>query len=452
MVRDATQGAAGPGAGASPGVVLAIGGAAAFLLYGYEFVRAVSSSLFIGAYGADRLPIVMALAPVATVAFVYAFGYLLSKLGARRALSVTTLTSAAVVAGCYAALRAKVSLAAGVLYVFREAYIVVLVEQYWSFINSTVSKGQARWVNGPITGMGSLGAMAGGWTVKHYAEGLGSEALLLFAAGSLIPAALLSGLAYRLGGEPQPSEEERGGRQGHLALRLFRSPYLLLLALLVIATQVVSTGLDLRFSGLVQDAIPARDQRTAYFGGFYMTLNSIAFVLQFGLTPLALRVFPLWLIHGLIPGVHVVAGILLLATPTLRVGAAAFLLFKAFDYSLFRAAKEILYIPLPFDARYRAKSVIDAFGYRLAKGGSSGTLALAGQVFGKLPATVYPAMAVAAAALWLPMAVTLALWKRPRVGSGEGDRECHALAAVDGTGRANAAAGLGKARQGPRDR
>lgn len=397
---------------ASIGMVLAIGGAAGFLLFGYEFVRAVSSSLFIGAFGAERLPIVMALAPVATVAFVYGFGFLLSRLGARHALSVTSLLSSIVVVACYVALRAKFSLAAAVLYVFREAYIVVLVEQYRSFINSSFSKGQARWTNGPITGLGSLGAMAGGYTVKTYAAGLGSETLLLFAAASLIPAALLSSLAYRLGGEPQPAPEEKGGRHGHLALGLFRSPYLLLLALLIIATQVVSTALDLRFSALVQEAITAKDQRTAYFGGFYFSLNCVAFGLQFVVTPLLLRVLPLWLIHAVIPGIHVAAGAALLLTPTLSVGAVAFLLFKAFDYSLFRAAKEILYIPLSYDARYRAKSLIDAFGYRFAKGSASGALALATTLCGKLPPAVYPILAISAAVAWLPMAVTLALWKR----------------------------------------
>lgn len=43
----------------------AIAVSAAFLLCGYEFVRSVSSSLFIHAYGAKNLPIVMALGPVA---------------------------------------------------------------------------------------------------------------------------------------------------------------------------------------------------------------------------------------------------------------------------------------------------------------------------------------------------------------------------------------------------
>jgi len=43
---------------------------------------------------------------------------------------------------------------------------------------------------------------------------------------------------------------------------------------------------------------------------------------------------------------------------------------KPIDYSLFRAAKKILYIPFSFDVRYRAKEVIDVFGYRFGKGAS----------------------------------------------------------------------------------
>ena len=76
--------------------------------------------------------------------------------------------------------------------------------------------------------------------------------------------------------------------------------------------------------------------------------------------------------------VHLIAGAALTIAPSLRSGAIAFLLFKALDYSLFRAAKEILYIPLSFDARYRAKQVIDSFGYRFAKGGSAGVITVIG--------------------------------------------------------------------------
>ena len=44
---------------------LLIGGAAVFTLAGYEFIRSVSSSVFIEAYGTVNLPYVMALSPSA---------------------------------------------------------------------------------------------------------------------------------------------------------------------------------------------------------------------------------------------------------------------------------------------------------------------------------------------------------------------------------------------------
>ena len=211
--------------------VFLIGAAASFLLCGYEFIRSVSSSLYIGSYGADRLTTVMALGPVGTIALIYLYGLLLSWRGAQRALLLTSVLAAVVISGCYLGLRGGVPVAAAIAYVFREAYIVLIIEQYWSFINSVLGPEQARKYNGPITGVASLGAIAGGFMVNRWAVGLGSETLLLFAAGSLLPAGLLSWLAYRWGGEPQPSPEEAGGRQGHLGLGLlFRSRYLLLLA------------------------------------------------------------------------------------------------------------------------------------------------------------------------------------------------------------------------------
>jgi AAA family ATP:ADP antiporter len=80
---------------------------------------------------------------------------------------------------------------------------------------------------------------------------------------------------------------------------------------------------------------------------------------------------------------------------------AAYLFFKTMDYSLFRAAKEVLYIPFPFDVRYRAKELIDAWGYRFGKGGAS--LAIACLQSLKVPVTI-PLLAtvgVASAGVWL---------------------------------------------------
>ena len=386
------------------GAALTIGVAALFLLCGYEFVRSISTSLYIGAYGAHRLPYVMALSPIGTLGFIYFYGWLLSRMGPRRTLFICSLLAGGGILLCYLGIRADYALAVAILYILREGYIVLLIEQYWSFIDSILSPDQAKRVNGPVCGIASLGAIAGGLAVGQLAGKLGSEALLLFAAFSLLPAGLLSLLAFRLGGEPQPVDQTEQDSRDHLGLGLFRQyRRLVYLAALIGITQVVSTTLDLRFSDLLEAAMPIKDVRTAYLGHFYALLNSAAFVLQFIGAPLLLHFFSLRTIHFFIPSIHVLACGLLVFYPTLYIGAGAYLIFKALDYSVFRAGKELFYIPLPFEARYRSKELIDAFGYRTAKGVTAGLLALAGQAFGRLPGHIYPPLALAALAGWLYM-------------------------------------------------
>ena len=388
--------------------VFALGGAAFFLLAGYGFVRSASSSLFIEAYGARHLPWVLAMSPVGALAIVFLYGWVLTHLGSRRTLAATTLASGLGLAACYVGVRAGVPLAAAMLYVLREAYIVVLIEQYWSYINSTLSAEQAKRYNGPIAGVASVGAILGSYSLGHFATTLGTAQFVLLAAASALPAAAFGVLAFHLGGEPARPPQEAAPR-GHLALSLFRQHRVLPLLLAVIAcTQLIAAVLEVAFSDLLEGAFPVMDERSSYLGYFWATINTGAFALQFIVAPLLLPRLSLRHLHVGIPLLHVAAAAALLLHPTLAVGAVAFLLFKAVDYSLFRAGKEVLYIPLPFDARYRAKEVIDAFGYRAAKGGASLALGVAGEVLevlvgeaAALPLIVFPAIAGATSGVWL---------------------------------------------------
>lgn len=390
----------------------AIALAAAFLLCGYEFVRAVSTSLFIEAYGAKNLPYVMALGPVATLAMIYGYARLLSATGPRTAVLTTAAVSALIVLGCFAGIRAGTRPAAAALYVFREAYIVLLVEQIWSFINSTVRAEEGGKLNGPVCGIASLGAIAGGLLVHRYATVIGSAHLLLLAAASFAPMALFALAAYRAAGEPAPAPEEAHGRHGHLGARtVLRDPVLWRLALLIALTQVVSTVADLQFSRYLEAALPQKDLRTQWLGKFYAQLNLGSAACQFIIAPLLLAWVSHRVIHRCIPLVHLALAAAVFVAPGLATAAACYLVFKMLDYSVFRAVKELLYIPLSFDARYRAKELIDAFGYRASKGITSGALAVIGRYIA-LPLAVFPAVIAAALAGWL--VVVAQLTRRPK--------------------------------------
>jgi AAA family ATP:ADP antiporter len=70
-----------------------------------------------------------------------------------------------------------------------------------------------------------------------------------------------------------------------------------------------------------------------------------------------------------------------IAAPEVLVVQTSRVASKAFDYSIFRAAKEMLYIPLSYDEKTRGKAMIDMLTYRVAKGGAAvllGVLVAAG--------------------------------------------------------------------------
>ena len=131
----------------------------------------------------------------------------------------------------------------------------------------------------------------------------------------------------------------------------------------------------------------------------------IALVLQFIGAPILLSWLRYDWINLAIPTVQIATCTWAALEPSLVSTGAAFMTFKAIDYSLFRAAKEILYIPLSFDARYRSKELIDVFGYRFGKGGASLAVTAAvaqGVVF---TAGRYAALALGAVFVWLALVI-----------------------------------------------
>jgi AAA family ATP:ADP antiporter len=379
---------------------------ALFTLAGYEFIRSASTVLFKSAFGAENLPLVMAAMPVVVFCGVALYGWILSQLGPRRTLLVTSLGSAIVILCCYLMLLAGSKAVTPVLFLFKELYIVLLIEQYWSYIDSSISTSTAKKVNGPITGIAGIGGALGGMLVALTAEPLGTELMVLMAAIALLPAALVSNLAYRFFGEPEiPPKAES---HGHLALSLFRkNPVLVSLIAIVLSSQVIAAVLDFKFQSLLSIEFAGNpDKETAFQGWFWGTLNTSVLAFQFLITPLLLSFVALRWVHLILPLIHLIAIGAAIIEPSVFTVGLAFFLFKAFDYSIFRGAKELLYVRLGFDERYRAKEVIDVFGYRSGKGASSVVIVLL-QRAGVLMNNYYLAIGFAMAVLWLALVFPL---------------------------------------------
>ena len=388
--------------------VLLSGLSAMFFFCGYEFVRSPVESIFLSYWDATAKPYAVAFVPLMMAAIIFGYGIMLSKLGAKKSMLASMVLSAAVLLLSWLFLDKAGKWLVFLVLIFKESYVVIISEQYWSFINSTLKDSESKIFNGPVAGLAAVGPLLGGFIIARYASSIGTDYFLLFAALSIIPAFILAKMAYERGGEPKPSEEEKGGKKGHLHLSvIWEHKTVLFIALIIFSTQVVATLLDFRWSQLVQGAISSKDTRTAYFGLFWMKVNLFSAVMQFLITPILLHHISRRIILMVIPAVHLTACMVLVFVPSLAVASLAFFMFKGLDYSLFRATKETLYIPLPYDVRYRAKQVADAFMYRFAKGSTATALSVFG-LYGiaVLPA-IYPGVAALCAALWLVLSYPL---------------------------------------------
>lgn len=377
--------------------------AAAFLaLMAYEMVRSAASSVFLAQHGAGLLPVALMLVPLAMVALTLLVSGLLRRFGPSATYAVTLLGSGLVLAAAALGARNRLPGSAFVLYVFAQAYIVLIVEQSWAFINSQFSTEDGKRWNGYIIACTTAGSVLGGLLTGALSVRIGSEQIAIMAAALTAAAVWVSRLAFRQARPERTAADRQPSRfADHFAWDVLRrDPTLSRLALMVTASQAVSVLLDIAFHRSLQAAMPLQDPRTAFLGFFWSGVNAAAFVLQLGLCPWLLRRYSLRPILAAIPllyGAAALAGVFL---PTLPLLAAAFFLSKTVDYSVFRAAKEVLYIPLPFTARYRAKLTIDALIYRSTKGAASALLSLAALVWGALPLRLHPMLVVLLGGFW----------------------------------------------------
>jgi AAA family ATP:ADP antiporter len=142
------------------------------------------------------------------------------------------------------------------------------------------------------------------------------------------------------------------------------------------------------------------DERTDVVGRIYGIISIFEVFLQLS-SGLFLRYLGVTATLVGIPIVLAAAFAASVAVPVFSTMAGAKVASKALDYSLTRATKELLYIPLPYAERAQGKAIIDVLVYRTSKGGVSLLLLAVGA------ALVTPLIGVLIGA-WLVVAVTLA--------------------------------------------
>ncbi|MFH1875217.1 MAG: Npt1/Npt2 family nucleotide transporter [Pseudomonadota bacterium] len=341
------------------------------LLLTYSLARPATESLFLQVHTSKALPQVWFFVGLGMFLTLWIYVRNLARMDLMHLMGNVCAISAILLVGMILACQYKLPGSFYALYVWKDIYIVVLVVIFYSFANSVFPIKTARWAYGFFGVMASSSAFLGNLAVGYLAAYFGSLHLLWL----IVPILLISWVfclffAKVASGEVVHHQQEKTVHLRDAVGVMRKSSYLSLILLLVLLVQLVITLIDFEFNGILEQAFADLDQRTRMIGIVYavieiatMGLNILTGpVLRLAGVPLVLLIVPVLLGSGV--GIFAIV-------PLFMTGAGLKVASKCFDYSIYKFAREMLYIPLSYVEKTQGKSIIDMFMYRLAKVGVS---------------------------------------------------------------------------------
>ncbi len=374
----------------------------------YYVIKPVRNSLFIQRLGADNLPYVY-IATAILVGFLITFySRFADRITRRMLIQSTFLFLASNLVLFWWILGRGGILSSGAFYIWAKLYPLLLVSQFWLVANDFFTTPQAKRVFGVIGAGGIIGGIVGSSISGAFATLLGSERLLLVSAALLGLCSALLVVIDRLEVPVQaaPVRKERQGPPPGAWKLLKESAHLRTIAYILGFTIVVSTILDWQFAKAIELFVAGEDAKTAFIGRFFILLNTASVIIQFLLTSWILRVFGVGIALLLLPLGLLTGSIGIIIHPGLWTTAFAQGTAGALRYSLDQSTRELLFLPMAPDLKYRGKPLIDLVVYRGGTG-VAGIIVLVGNKLLGFGLREMGFMAVAIVGLWLITTVAM---------------------------------------------
>lgn len=407
------------------------------LLAGYFVLRPVRESLGLTG-GADKLPALFTGSLVAMFLLTPPFAWLVTHWPRRVFIPAVYALSIGCLLAFWIALsrtsgKAETGLAYA-FYVFVSVFNLFVVSVFWGFMADLWDLAQAKRLFGFIGAAGTLGAIVGARMTQVFVTEVGTVDMLLVSV-AFISAALACVFAlirvHRVDAAGTPSEPT--ARDAWRGLRLVASePYLRSVAAYVFLHGLVGTYLYMQQGQLVEASIAARDERTALFAFIDTCTNALTLVVQlfftsrlihrFGVT-FALVTQPViacagWIVlaAALLASARFAAGGFTIGglVPELATLVGLQVLLRASNFATVRPAREALFTVVEREVKYKSKSFIDTFVYRLGDGIGAWTFLGLRTLGATLPAIAM--LVVPVAAVWIGVGSVLGRRQRALAG------------------------------------
>jgi len=350
-----------------------------FLMLGYYLLRPLREAMGI-AKGADKLPWLMTGTLLLMLLANPAFAALVSRLPRRRFIPWTYRFFGLNLLAFFVLFKTLPGHGGAALgytfYIWLSVYNLFVVSVFWGFMADLFNEEQGKRLFAFIAMGGTLGAIVGAALTEALSRGeffglvlhlKASPAALVLVAAIFLELAVqcVFGLArrYQLGNQAGgPKEPGPGLLEG---LRLIgQSRYLALICVYMLLFTLTTTFLYMAQGTIVAKTFASQTARAAAFARIDMGVNILTLVTQLFFTSRLIRAFGLRPVLVILPVLTFVGFGALWIWPTFAVLALFQVLRRGLHYAVDRPAREILYIPLGPDEKYKSKPFIDTFVYR----------------------------------------------------------------------------------------
>jgi AAA family ATP:ADP antiporter len=297
-------------------------------------------------------------------------------------------------------------------FVWTSTFNLLTISVFWSLMADIYSRAQAKRLFGCIAAGGTVGTICAPAFTVLFVNSVGTNTLLLIsAAGFAITAVLVRMVEAEkrrllaLGQEAQGTtlDHKLGGNPFDGFTLLFKSPYLLMIALFILLMTTISTVIYFQLQDLITHDFATRAARTRAFATIDLATNSIAVVIQLFGTGRFIQRFGVTAGLLLNPIIMVIAFLAVAFSPVLMVLGTIQVVRRFSEYAIAKPSRDMLFTVVDQQAKYKAKNVIDTVVYRFGDL-TSAWLSAAVLPFGVAGLAV---AGLVVSAIWFPIAYVL---------------------------------------------
>src|SRR5213080_3488402 len=261
----------------------------------------------------------------------------------------------------------------GCFFVWVSVFNLFATAVFWGFMTDIFTNEQGKRLFGFIAVGGSLGGILGPIITASLVHRVSTGVLLLICAAMLEIAA--QSVRFfpaefrrddsKSAQDTAAAEKPIGGKFWDGVTHICKSPYLFGLFVFIFLYTFTSTWTYFQQSELTRSGFVDKAARTAFFAKLDLSVNTLTLVLQIFVTGRLMKFLGVTVTLLFMPVLSLFGFAAMGLVPVLAVLAVFQVARRASTFAFMRPAREVLFTVLRRDDKYKAKSVIDTFAYRV---------------------------------------------------------------------------------------